>query len=72
METLRCVQGYRRKNGHFRHQDQNLVCIYFLPHNGVAADRLFCSRFLDEYEEVYHVGEEKPSLVPVIIVRREA
>jgi hypothetical protein len=59
------VQGYRRKNGHFRYQDQNLVCLYFIPHYGLTADRLFYPCLLDEYEEVYYVGATKSAVVSI-------
>ena len=65
METLRCVQGNRRKNGHFCYQDKNLVRIYFIPYYGVSAYRLFRPCILDEHEEIYHVCEEKSFVVPV-------
>jgi len=65
METLRCVYGYRRKNGHFCYTHPDLVCIHIFHYDGIAADRLFCSGFLDEYEEVYSFCQKKSVVVSI-------
>jgi hypothetical protein len=48
-----------RQDGYCHCPDPNLVCVRLLSHHGISSDYLFRACFLDEYETLYPIRQEK-------------
>lgn len=66
MACIRCVYGYRRKNGNCNLKNQNLVRLYFFSYYGISAYYLFRSCILVKYQALYSLCQEKSRSLSVM------
>jgi hypothetical protein len=65
MAGLWCMHSHWRKNGHRDIEDQDLVCIYFIPDNGFSTHNLFRSGILVKHQALYSLCQKKPFAIPL-------
>ena len=60
------LHSHRGKDGHCYLPHPHMVCVYFFFDHGLATDRLFCARFLDEYKAIHFIGKKKSVALALI------
>lgn len=61
MARLRRMRCDRQQAGHRQLAHQALVYLYFFPYDGVAADRIYDTAFLDEHQTLCILCKKKPA-----------
>lgn len=60
MECFWRLYRHREQDGHCHFQDQAVFYVYFPAHNGFTHYYLYDPGLLEEYAEVYLVGQTQP------------